>query len=223
MALSPGVESEAHQRAEVIKTARALTDLGLNKGTAGNVSVRCADGFLVTPSGMLAAALAPQDIVWVGFDGRIEGTRAPSSEWRFHHDLLAGRPDLGAVIHTHAPFCTTLAVMGRGIPAFHYMIGVAGGTDIRCAPYATFGTEALSQGAVAAMQGRKACLLAQHGMIAASDTLAKALKLTVEVEELAQIYWQTLQIGEPPILSDEEMGRVLEKFKTYGTAQPVPA
>ncbi|GAB3125810.1 class II aldolase/adducin family protein [Novispirillum itersonii] len=214
------MENEAHLRAEVIKTARSLTDLGLNKGTAGNVSVRCDDGFLVTPSGMPAAALAPQDIVWIGFDGRVEGTRAPSSEWRFHHDLLIGRDDLGAVIHTHAPFCTTLAVMGRGIPAFHYMIAVAGGSDIRCAPYATFGTPELSAGAVEAMHGRKACLLGQHGMIAAGETLTKALKLTVEVEELAQVYWQALQIGEPPVLPEEEMQRVLEKFKTYGTVQP---
>lgn len=214
------MEQEAHLRAEVIKTARSLTDLGLNKGTAGNVSVRCDDGFLVTPSGMPAAALAPQDIVWIGFDGRVEGSRAPSSEWRFHHDLLVSRPDLGAVIHTHAPFCTTLAVMGRGIPAFHYMIAVAGGVDIRCAPYATFGTPELSAAAVEAMRDRKACLLGQHGMIAAGETLAKALKLTVEVEELAQIYWQALQIGDPPVLPDVEMQRVLDKFKTYGTAQP---
>lgn len=215
------MEQEAHLRAEVIKTARSLTDLGLNKGTAGNVSVRCEGGFLVTPSGMPAAALAPQDIVWIGFDGRVEGSRAPSSEWRFHHDLLVSRPDLGAVIHTHAPFCTTLAVMGRGIPAFHYMIAVAGGVDIRCAPYATFGTPELSLAAVEAMRDRKACLLGQHGMIAAGETLAKALKLTVEVEELAQVYWQALQIGEPPVLPEAEMQRVLEKFKTYGTAQPV--
>lgn len=215
------MEQEAHLRAEVIKTARSLTDLGLNKGTAGNVSVRCDGGFLVTPSGMPAAALAPQDIVWIGFDGRVEGSRAPSSEWRFHHDLLVSRPDLGAVIHTHAPFCTTLAVMGRGIPAFHYMIAVAGGVDIRCAPYATFGTPELSAAAVEAMRDRKACLLGQHGMIAAGETLAKALKLTVEVEELAQVYWQALQIGAPPVLPEAEMQRVLEKFKTYGTAQPV--
>lgn len=214
------MEQEAHLRAEVIKTARSLTDLGLNKGTAGNVSVRCEDGFLVTPSGMPAAALAPQDIVWIGFDGRVEGSRAPSSEWRFHHDLLVSRPDLGAVIHTHAPFCTTLAVMGRGIPAFHYMIAVAGGVDIRCAPYATFGTPELSLAAVEAMRDRRACLLGQHGMIAAGETLTKALKLTVEVEELAQIYWQALQIGEPPVLPENEMQRVLDKFKTYGTAQP---
>ena len=214
------MESEVHLRAEVIKTARSLTDLGLNKGTAGNVSVRFGDGFLVTPSGMPAAALAPQDIVWMGFDGQVEGTRAPSSEWRFHHDLLLSRADLGAVIHTHAPFCTTLAVMGRGIPAFHYMIAVAGGSDIRCAPYATFGTPELSAAAVEAMHDRKACLLGQHGMIAAGETLAKALKLTVEVEELAQVYWQALQIGEPPCLPGDEMARVLEKFKTYGTARP---
>lgn len=206
-------------RHDLINTAMALGRLGLNKGTAGNVSVRSEDGFLVTPSGMAAESLAPADLVHIAFDGEVRGRRAPSSEWRFHFEILKNRPELGAVVHTHAPYCTTLAVMGRGIPAFHYMVAVAGGTDIRCAPYATFGTEELCAGAVAAMEGRKACLLAQHGMIAAGDTLAKALKLTVEVEDLARVYWQALQIGEPPILDDAEMARVLEKFKTYGTPQ----
>lgn len=207
-------------RHEVINTALALGRLGLNKGTAGNISVRSGEGFLVTPSGVAAEQLRPSDIVYMEFDGTVIGQRAPSSEWRFHFDILRSRPELGAVIHTHAPYCTTLAVMGRSIPAFHYMVAVAGGTDIRCAPYATFGTPELCAGAVTAMEGRKACLLAQHGMIAAGESLDKALKLTVEVEDLARVYWQALQIGEPPILDDAEMARVLEKFKTYGRPQP---
>lgn len=207
-------------RHEVINTALALGRLGLNKGTAGNISVRSGEGFLVTPSGVAAEQLRPSDIVYMEFDGTVIGQRAPSSEWRFHFDILHSRPELGAVIHTHAPYCTTLAVMGRSIPAFHYMVAVAGGTDIRCAPYATFGTPELCAGAVTAMEGRKACLLAQHGMIAAGESLDKALKLTVEVEDLARVYWQALQIGEPPILDDAEMARVLEKFKTYGRPQP---
>lgn len=207
-------------RHDLINTAIALGKRGLNKGTAGNVSVRSGEGYLITPSGLPPESLTAADIVYMDFDGIVEGRRAPSTEWRFHFEILKNRPELGAVIHTHAPYCTTLAVMGRSIPAFHYMVAVAGGHDIRCAPYATFGTQDLCDAAVAAMEGRKACLLAQHGMIAAGETLEKALKLTVEVEELARVYWQALQIGEPPVLDAAEMDRVLEKFRTYGTPQP---
>jgi L-fuculose-phosphate aldolase len=204
----------------LINTALLLTRSGLNTGTAGNLSVRNGEGFLVTPSGVAAEALVPRDLVYMDFDGLVDGERAPSSEWRFHREILATRPDIGAVVHTHAPYCTTLAVLGRSIPAFHYMVAVAGGTDIRCAPYATFGSQALCDGAVAALEGRRACLLAQHGMIAAGATLDAAFKLAVEVEDLARLYWQALQIGEPPILDDAEMDRVLEKFRTYGSPQP---
>lgn len=214
--------SDIALRHALINAALTLVRQGLNQGTAGNLSVRSRDGFLVTPSGIPADKLTPGDLVYMDFDGIIEGIRAPSSEWRFHFDILKDRPELNAVIHTHAPYCTTLAVMGRDIPAFHYMIAVAGGATIRCAPYATFGTQDLCDGAVQAMQDRKACLLAQHGMIAAGDSLEKAVKLTGEVEELARVYWQALQIGTPPVLDDAEMDRVLEKFKTYGTAQAAP-
>lgn len=209
-------------RHELINTALALGRLGLNKGTAGNVSVRNGDGFLVTPSGVPAEALRPRDLVQMDFDGIVRGERAPSSEWRFHFDILRERREFGAVIHTHAPYCTTLAVMGRDIPAFHYMIAVAGGKDIRCAPYATFGSEELCVAAVEAMRDRKACLLAQHGMIVAGKDLTAAQKLAVEVEEIARLYWMALQIGEPPVLDDAEMDRVIEKFRTYGTPQPMP-
>ena len=206
------------ERHAIIDTALRLTELGLNKGSAGNVSLRLADGFLITPSGLPAAELRAADIVFMFFDGNAEGARKPSSEWRFHRDVLAARPEVGAVVHTHAPFCTTLAVLGRGIPAFHYMVAVAGGDSIRCAPYATFGTQELSDHAVAALADRRACLLANHGMIAVGRDLAAALALAVEVESLAEQYWRALQVGAPNVLPDDEMERVLEKFRTYGQA-----
>lgn len=207
-------------RQNVIRTALSLTRQGLNHGTSGNVSVRCGEeGYLITPSGVPAESLLPQDIVYMDFDGEIEGRLQPSTEWHFHAALLRERPDLNAVIHTHAPFCTTLAVLSRPIPAFHYMIAKAGGNDIRVAPYATFGTPELCAHALTAMQDRRACLLAQHGMIAAHGSLEAALALTIEVEDLARLYWQALQIAEPPVLDDAEMARVLEKFRTYGTRQ----
>lgn len=206
------------ERHAIIDAALRLTELGLNKGSAGNVSLRLADGFLITPSGLPAAEMRAADIVFMRFDGTAEGGRKPSSEWRFHRDVLAARPEVGAVVHTHAPFCTTLAVLGRGIPAFHYMVAVAGGDSIRCAPYATFGTQELSDHAVAALADRRACLLANHGMIAVGRDLAAALALAVEVESLAEQYWRALQVGAPNILPDDEMERVLEKFRTYGQA-----
>ncbi|MBW7851902.1 MAG: class II aldolase/adducin family protein [Rhodospirillales bacterium] len=206
------------ERHAIIDAALRLSELGLNKGSAGNVSLRLADGFLITPSGLPAAELRAADIVFMLFDGTAEGARKPSSEWRFHRDVLAARPEVGAVVHTHAPFCTTLAVLGRGIPAFHYMVAVAGGDSIRCAPYATFGTQELSDHAVAALADRRACLLANHGMISVGRDLAAALALAVEVESLAEQYWRALQVGAPNVLPDDEMERVLEKFRTYGQA-----
>jgi L-fuculose-phosphate aldolase len=210
-------------RHRVIDTAQRLSRLGLNQGTSGNVSARCGnDALLITPSGVEPVGLRPNDIALVYFDGQSEGPYAPSSEWQIHRDLLQARPDLNAVIHTHAPYCTTLAVLDRPIPSFHYMVAKAGGHDVRVAPYATYGTAALSQYALQAMEDRKACLLSHHGMLAAGNDLDAALKLTVEVEELARIYWQAIQIAEPTPLPPEEMDRVIEKFKTYGTAQPAP-
>jgi L-fuculose-phosphate aldolase len=193
-----------------------MNALGINQGKSGNVSHRIADGFLVTPTGMDYDTLAPEDIVPVGFDGAHRGTRLPSSEWRFHRDILQARPDVNAVIHTHSMFATTLACLGAEIPAFHYMVAVAGGDSIRCAPYATFGTEELSAHAVHALEGRKACLLANHGMIAVGDTLKGALAIAIEVETLAAMYWRALQVGEPHILDAAEMARVIEKFRSYG-------
>jgi L-fuculose-phosphate aldolase len=208
-------------REAMIATARRMNAAGLNQGTSGNLSVRVEGGFLLTPTGMDYDTLVPEDLVLMRFDGSHEGRRRPSSEWRLHRDILAARPEAGAVLHAHSMFCTTLACLRRGIPAFHYMISAAGGVDVRCAPYATFGTEELARGALAALEGRKACLLANHGMLALGRDLAGAFKLAVEVETLAAMYWRALQVGEPVLLDDAEMERVLEKFKTYGQ-QPGP-
>ena len=207
---------ELDLRREMIATARRMNASGLNQGTSGNLGQRVEGGFLVTPTGMDYDALQPEDIVFMRFDGTHEGRRAPSSEWRFHRDILAARPEVGAVLHAHSMHCTTLACVRRSIPAFHYMVAVAGGDSIRCAPYATFGTQELSDVALEALKGRKACLLANHGMLAVGADLAGAFKLAVEVETLAGMYWRALQVGEPVLLDAREMGVVLEKFRAYG-------
>ena len=209
-------------RQQVIDTALKMNALGINQGKSGNVSARSGEGFLITPTGLPYEQTIPEDIVFMRPDGGCDGSRLPSSEWRFHRDLYAHRPEANAIVHTHSLHATTLACLGRGIPAFHYMVAVAGGRDIRCAPYATFGTQQLSDHALVALQDRKACLLAQHGMIATGASLEQALALAVEVETLAQIYLQALQIGAPVLLSDDEMDRVLEKFKTYGQPDASP-
>jgi L-fuculose-phosphate aldolase len=211
-----GALAHAALRCAIIACARRMNEVGLNQGTSGNLGVRVDGGFLVTPNGMDYAALKPEDIVFMRFDGSHEGRRLPSSEWRFHRDILAARADVDVVLHAHSMFATTLACLRRGIPSFHYMVAVAGGRDIRCAPYATYGTEELSRHAVEALKGRKACLLANHGLIALGKNLAAALKLAVEVETLAAMYWRTLQFGEPALLDAKEMTRVLKKFSTYG-------
>jgi len=199
----------------LLATAKKLAELGLNRGTSGNVSVRDGDGFLVTPSGMAVEAMTPQDMVRMDFAGQAYGTRAPSSEWRFHRDILRARPEVGAVIHTHAMFATTLACLRRDVPAFHYMIAVAGGDSIRCAPYALFGSQALSDAALEALQGRRACLLANHGMIALGRDLEGALALALEVETLCEQYWRALQLGEPVLLGEAEMAEVMVQFRGY--------
>jgi L-fuculose-phosphate aldolase len=207
---------ETMLREEIIATALKMIATGLNRGTSGNVSARSAGGFLVTPSGLAYESTRPEDIVAVAQDGTARGARLPSSEWRFHRDIYAARPEVTAIVHAHSPFATTLACVGRSIPAFHYMIAVGGGNDIRCAPYATFGTQELSDHALRALEGRRACLLANHGMIAIGNSLAAALALAIEIEALAEQYWRALQIGEPTLLSETEMAVVLEKFRTYG-------
>lgn len=208
--------SDIDLRAAVLDTARAMNAAGINRGTAGNVSARSGGGFLVTPTGMAYDACQPEDMVPVAMDGTASGRRKPSSEWRFHRDLYAARPEVGAVIHTHSPFATSLACMGADIPSFHYMVARFGGTDVRCADYATFGTQELSEAVLRAMEGRRGCLMAHHGMLVAGGDLAEALALAVELEGLAEQYWRVLQIGGPRLLPTEEMQRVLEKFRDYG-------
>ncbi|HEY2970361.1 MAG TPA: class II aldolase/adducin family protein [Casimicrobiaceae bacterium] len=209
-------------REQIIATAIEMNARGLNRGKSGNVSARFDDGFLVTPTGMAYESTQPVDIVAMTQEGSARGPRLPSSEWRFHRDIYAARREVGAVVHAHSPFATSIACLGRGIPSFHYMIAVAGGKDIRCAAYATFGTQQLSDHALGALEGRKACLLANHGMIAVGASLTAALALAVEVESLAEQYWRALQIGTPNLLSDVEMEIVLEKFRTYGQPDTTP-
>jgi L-fuculose-phosphate aldolase len=204
------------EREAIISAGRRMNASGLNQGTSGNLSHRVGNGFLVTPTGMEYDVLRPEDLVLMRFDGRYEGERLPSSEWRFHRDILAARPEVNAVLHTHSQSSTAVSCLRRSIPSFHYMVAAAGGTDIRCAPYATFGTEELSRNAVAALDGRKACLLANHGLITVGVDLPSAFKLAIEVETLAAMYLRALQVGEPVLLDDAEMTVVLEKFRTYG-------
>ena len=204
-------------RAMVIAACRELTRRGLTHGTSGNVSVRCDEArFFVSPSGMDYGMMQAGDVPLMDLDGRWFGARRPSSEWRFHRDIFKSRPDVGAIVHTHSPRATALACTGRGIPAFHYMVAVAGGHDIRCAPYHGFGTQELSDAALAALQDRKACLLANHGVIATGPDLRAAISLAGEVENLALQYAAALTLGEVRILEDAEMSRVVEKFRTYG-------
>ena len=208
--------NELALRKQIIAVALQMNARGLNRGKSGNVSARFDAGFLVTPTGMAYESTQPVDIVAMTKDGTALGPRLPSSEWRFHRDIYAARREVGAIVHAHSPFATSIACLGRDIPPFHYMIAVAGGKDIRCAAYATFGTQQLSDHALCALAGRKACLLANHGMIAVGASLTAALALAVEVEALAEQYWRALQIGTPNLLSDVEMEIVLEEFRSYG-------
>jgi L-fuculose-phosphate aldolase len=207
-------------REEMVAICRRMNASGINQGTAGNMSVRNPKGFLITPTSLPYDVMQPQDLVQMYFDGSYEGERRPSSEWRFHRDILASRQDIECVLHCHSVYATTLAVHHKTIPSFHYMTGVAGGTTIRCARYATFGTQALSDAAIEALQDRLACLLGQHGQISLGKTPAAALALAIEVETLSRLYVQALTLGEPPILDDEEMARVIQQMKnmSYGQA-----
>ena len=207
---------ELAKRRGIIAACLEMNRVGINQGTSGNVSVRHADGLLITPTGMAYEALKPKDIVWLDLDGVAKGRRKPSSEWRFHCDIMRARPDVNAIVHAHPTYSTILAIMNKEIPPIHYMVAVAGGTSIRCAPYALFGTEELSRNAVAALEGRLACLLQHHGSIAVGATLSKAMWLAVEVEALARQYHGCLAIGKPPLLSEGQMAEVLAKFGSYG-------
>lgn len=209
--------ADVELRAAVIWGCRELGRLGLTYGTSGNVSVRRdSSSFFVSPTGMAYDTLESDDVPLVTLDGCWYGRLRPSSEWRFHRDIMAARADVGAVVHAHSRHATALACTGRGIPPFHYMVAVAGGTDIRCAPYHTFGTQELSDAALAALEHRKACLLAHHGIIALGADVPAALKLAGEVESLAAQYCTALALGDVRLLDEAQMRRVLEKFSTYG-------
>ena len=211
-------------RKEIVTACLDMNRRGINQGTSGNISARVPEGFLLTPSGIPYDEMGPGDVVLMRPDASHIGKRKPSSEWRFHHALMTSRPEIGAVVHTHSMFATTLSCLGLEIPALHYMIAAAGGNTIRCAPYATYGTQETADNAVEALKGRNACLLANHGMIVVGPNLKKAMWLAVEVETLAAQYWRALQLGKPNILSKAEIDRVIEKFRTYGqAAEPAPA
>ncbi|MEM1247388.1 MAG: class II aldolase/adducin family protein [Acidobacteriota bacterium] len=211
-------QQEKELRETLVESSLELERLGLNRGTSGNLSVRCGTGLLVTPSGLSPAEMTPDSMVHLGADGAWRGAMKPSSEWRFHRGIVEARSDVAAVVHTHSEYATALACQRRSIPAFHYMVAIAGGVDIRCAPYASFGSERLAELAVAALEGRKACLLANHGLIATGSSLAAAVSLAAEIEALAKQYVQLLQMGGPVLLTDEEMADVLQRFASYGAA-----
>lgn len=206
-------------RREMIATCNFMNDRGVNQGTSGNLSVRVDGGFLITPSGIPYAEMVPSDVVMMHVDATHEGPRKPSSEWRFHRDLMARRTDVGTVIHLHSRFCTSLSMLRREIPAVHYMIAAAGGPTVPCVPYVTWGTQELADLIVGALQDRHACLLANHGMVAIGPDLKKTAWLAVEIEALASQYWHALQVGVPFILPDDEIARVIEKFRGYGQGE----
>jgi L-fuculose-phosphate aldolase len=217
-------------REDLVATARRMSELGLTPGMSGNVSVRSAAGLLVTPSGMPYGSLVADDMVEVRADdpprpggagtGRSSlgrpGQRAPSTEWQLHRDILGARPDVAAIVHTHSLYCTTLATLRRPIPAIHYMIVLAGTDEIRCAEYATFGSPELATNAVVALAGARACLLANHGMVALGDSLDAALRLAAEVETLAAQYWHAAALGTPHVLDRAQLAAVRDRFATYG-------
>lgn len=215
------MDASPAQRAALLATARAMGAARLNVGTAGNASLRLgSDGsYLITPTGLPAEACTAADMVPMGADGSAHGARAPSSEWRLHHDIYARRPQAGAIVHAHAPFATALACQRREIPPFHYMIARFGGSTVRCAGYATFGTQALSDLALAALDERCACLLANHGMVVFGRDAAHALALAIEFEMLCEQYWRSLQLGAPVLLAEAEMAEVVARFSWYGQPQ----
>jgi L-fuculose-phosphate aldolase len=210
--------TELALRQEIIDTCLAMNAYGINQGTSGNVSARWRDGLLITPSALAYDEMRPDDVVFLPLktEEPATGPRRPSSEWRMHRDILASREEVGAVVHTHSIYATALSILGEQIPAHHYMVALSGGNSIRCATYATYGTEELSQNALEALEGRTCCLLANHGVIATGPNLKKALWLAGEVETLAKQYVIARQLGEPFLLSEAEIQNVLERFADYG-------
>ncbi|MBM5797199.1 MAG: class II aldolase [Cyanobacteria bacterium M_surface_7_m2_040] len=218
--------TDLEPRRELLATAQALNASGLNQGTSGNASLRIEGGLLVTPTSLPYAQMGPHDLVALDLQGRplVEGQRRPSSEWRLHADILRRRSEVHAVVHCHSTSATALACHGRGIPPFHYMVVVAGGADVRCAPYALFGTQDFSDLALQALQDRQAALLAHHGQVALGASLAQALALAIEIETLARMYLQACTLGEPPELSGAAIAQVAEQMQRrhYGIAASGP-
>lgn len=205
----------AESRGALLETARAMNAGGLNQGSSGNVSLRLQDAMLITPSALPYHHCTPEDMVELAWDGNCSGPRRPSSEWRMHRDIYLAYPQAQCILHAHAPWCSTLACLERGIPAQHYMVALAGG-PIRCTPYQPFGTQALSDAAVAGLAGRSAVLLGHHGLVCYADTLDQTLALACEVEFLARVYGQSLQItAEPPLLPEASVTALLARFADY--------
>ena len=217
--------NEALVRDQAVAAVRRLDALGMNRGSTGNLSHRWAHagqpGMFITPTGMGADDLQPADLVWLGEDGALRGAWQPSSEWHFHQAIYRARPDLNAVVHTHSVNATALACLRRGLPAFHYMVAVAGGDSVPLVPYFTFGSEDLSAGVADAMRERDACLMAHHGLVAAGATLARAMKVAQEIESLCEVYLKALAVAEPALLGAAEMAEVLQKFSSYGRSARV--
>ncbi len=214
-------------RRRLVEALRWMNASGLNQGTSGNISVRHGEVMLISPSGVPYDQMEPEDVVEMPLEGeygafRARGDNVPSSEWRFHLDIMRRRPEVGAVVHTHSTYATTLAICRKEIPACHYMIAAAGGPTVRCAAYATFGTEALSKNVLAALEGRNCCLMANHGMLATGPDLKRAMWLAVELETLAKQYYLALAIGGPVVLPEDEIARVAERFKGYGPRPEAP-
>jgi L-fuculose-phosphate aldolase len=206
---------ESDLREHLLATARAMNERGVNQGTSGNISTRSGQGLFITPSALAYEQCVPADVVWLDWRGQPQGRRKPSSEWRMHRDIYQHYPQAGCVLHAHSLYCTTLACLERSIPPFHYMVAMAGGDSIRCAPYATFGTQALSDAVIEGLRGRCAVLLAHHGMVCFAAHLDQVLALAVEVETLARMYLQALQVAEPPLLSGDDMAEVQRRFGDY--------
>jgi len=219
MSNKASAKQELQLRTGIVTACRRMNALGINQGTSGNISARYGDRMLITPSGVPYDDMSPGDIAALPIEGEYgswDGPLAPSTEWRFHLDITRARPEVGAIVHTHSTYATTLATARKGIPACHYMIAAAGGSTIRCADYATYGTKELSDNALAALEERTCCLLANHGMIATGANLDKAMWLAVELETIARQYYLSLSIGGPVVLPDDEIARVMEGFKSYG-------
>lgn len=212
---------QTHQQARqaIVDACRQMNTLGINQGTSGNISLRHGNTMLISPSAISYDAMLPEQIAAMPLDndnnGDWTGPSPPSSEWRFHRDIMQSRADIGAIVHAHPAFCTALAIARRDIPPCHYMIAAFGGDNVRCAPYATFGTAELAQHALAALEGRNACLLANHGMIVCGSHLPKAMWLAVELETIARQYYHSLLIGGPVLLTGQEIAEAIQRFSTY--------